>query len=302
MNAPNSISREPVYLQTLFSTDEKKENPHFLSSVVTDIFNLLSKASPNNSDKQLAGIVKETKDDSKGSEMTIAWASDIHFDHANERDIDLFFNEVIAQKPSVLLLAGDIDMGMKNPVYGPTKKIIRANGLVDTIKKIKEKIACQIYFICGNHDFYFSSFNEVRMEAKQLTATTPGVMYIHETPGIELDPNTVLVGHDGWADSRSGDFLNSKMILMDFFHIKDFNLSMARYKEIFTPEMKKRLETMGDMSAEYAEQVLPGLLKKYRRVIFLTLFPHFANRVGMKANYQMTRAPPFLLIKLWERR
>ena len=104
-------------------------------------------------------------------------------------------------------------------------------------------------------------------------AKTPGIMYIHETPGIEFDGSTVLVGHDGWADSRSGDFWNSQIALNDFFLIKDFDLESG--KSIYTPEMKSKLEKMGDLSAQYADHVLPGLLKKYRRVIFLTHAPPF---------------------------
>ena len=39
------------------------------------------------------------------------------------------------------------------------------------------------------------------------------IMYLSQSGVVELTPHTALVGHDGWADGRLGDFDGSDVIL-----------------------------------------------------------------------------------------
>ena len=39
---------------------------------------------------------------------------------------------------------------------------------------------------------------------------------------MTLTKDTCLIGHDGWADGRLGDFSGSKVLLNDYVEIKNF--------------------------------------------------------------------------------
>ncbi len=225
--------------------------------------------------------------------LRISWASDLHFDHADQESIQIFYDKLNKQRPRLLLLAGDIDLGRENPVYSLTGETIPANGLISTLKKINESISCKIFFVCGNHDFYFSSFEKVRKSIHELSHELPNITYVHETEGIELDPQTVLLGHDGWADGRAGNFAKSRMILKDFFLIEDLKVDSA--KQIFTAEMKLRLENLGNASAIYAETVLPRVFKIYTRALFLTHAPPFREASRHKDAICDDQSAPFFV-------
>lgn len=223
----------------------------------------------------------------------ISWAADIHCDQVGEKAVENFVDKVREQNPSVLLLAGDIDLGKENPVREPLNQIVSANGLIKTVEKIRASVGCPVYFICGNHDFYYSSFTQVRQAANELGQRVDGLHYIHETEGIELEKDTVLVGHDGWADSRSGKFYESELVLSDFFLIED--IKVERAQDITKLETKAKLEALGDASAAYAKKVLPRLLTKYKKVIFLTHVPPFRDASWHEGKLSDDGDAPFLV-------
>lgn len=61
----------------------------------------------------------------------------------------------------------------------------------------------------GNHDYYRGQINKVREEMITLTKTEK-LLYWLPASGMQiLDKSTILVGQDGWADGRLGDYQNS---------------------------------------------------------------------------------------------
>ena len=85
--------------------------------------------------------------------MKIAWVTDIHLDRLNERDY-LEYNEYLQElNPDGLIISGDIAEGQK---------------VCQSLKDFDELFDFPIYFVLGNHDFYFNTFAEKEKKVRDL--------------------------------------------------------------------------------------------------------------------------------------
>ncbi len=85
-----------------------------------------------------------------------------------------------------------------------------------------------------------------------------------------MTPNTVLLGHDSWADGRLGNYWDSPVMLNDYIHINE--LSNISKKERFY-----QLNKLGDEAANYISYFLNHALENYDHVIFMTHVPPFKD-------------------------
>jgi hypothetical protein len=85
---------------------------------------------------------------------------------------------------------------------------------------------------------------------------------------VELTPETGLVGHDGWADGRLGNGMNTPVLLNDFFHIEEF-VGLGPHDRF------AQMAALGDQAAAHFRTVLPGACARFRRVLLLTHVPPF---------------------------
>src|SRR5437764_11589677 len=125
-----------------------------------------------------------------------------------------------------------------------------------------------IYFVLGNHDFYRGSIAGVRAGVEALDARSPRLHWLPRTGVVGLTPETALVGHDGWADGRFGDYGRSEVLLNDYLLIEE----LAGLDE---RERLLHLNALGDKAAAHFRAVLPAALSRSRRVIVLTHVPPF---------------------------
>ena len=73
-----------------------------------------------------------------------------------------------------------------------------------------------IYFVLGNHDYYHGSIAETRARVIELCGTHPRLRYLTALDEVEaLTRHVGLVGHDGWADGRAGDYARSLVMMQD---------------------------------------------------------------------------------------
>ncbi|MBF0613041.1 MAG: phosphoesterase [Magnetococcales bacterium] len=148
----------------------------------------------------------------------------------------------------------------------------------------------KICFVLGNHDYYGSSIAKVKGWAKEITHASDNLFWMPEMGMLELNPSTVLIGHDGWADGRLGDYANSMVILNDYFHIS----------ELKGLDKKHRLEVihqLGDEAAHFVAHWLNKVLKTYQQVIFLTHVPPFHHVCRHSHNIAKDDHLPFLTCK-----
>ncbi len=183
----------------------------------------------------------------------VAWLTDIHLNFLNLPDLPLFFETIRASNPDVVLIGGDIG---------------EANTWEFYLEMMARALQLPIYFVLGNHDYYGSSIRSVREHAAALCRESA---HLHWLPGsgvVELSEQAALIGHDGWADGRVGDYLRSPILLNDYLLIRELTLP--------DPEARlAQLHLLGDEAADYLRRALPLALKEHRRVYLLTHVPPF---------------------------
>lgn len=183
----------------------------------------------------------------------LVWTTDLHMDAADKAQYIQLFELIKQYEPDDILIGGDICNGAYCFAY---------------LKNLEHFIRKPIYFVLGNHDFYYGSIVNNRKLAQEMSAEFPDIQYLTAMEVVELSPTTALVGHDGWADARAGDFIASTIMLNDYFLIEEL-----RY--ISPKERMHKLNVLGFDAAANIKKRLNEALEKYLKVIVLTHVPPF---------------------------
>lgn len=157
--------------------------------------------------------------------MRLAWLTDIHLNFANAVAIQRFF-ESVAEQADAVAISGDI---------------AESYDLYHYLRKIEEIVQKPVYFVLGNHDFYRGSISQVRRLTTEVAEDSKCLKYLTATSVEELTPRTAIVGDDGWADGRFGDYEKTEVILNDHLLIAELavcwngeNLDKQRLRPILT--------------------------------------------------------------------
>lgn len=181
----------------------------------------------------------------------IAWLTDVHFNFLKSGQLIDFLNRVRDSKADALFLGGDI---------------AEATDVSGYLKQMDQHLDVPIYFVLGNHDYYYGSIQTVRHEMKKLCSESKKLTYLNDSDVIQLAPDVALIGHDGWADGRIGDYENSTVMLNDYKLIKEL-------AEMSKTDRLPKLGSLGDEAAQHIRRVLPEAAHANRQVILLTHVP-----------------------------
>lgn len=185
----------------------------------------------------------------------VCWLTDLHFNCLDSLQIARFLEQAAATKADAFLISGDIG---------------EAHSVADYLRILAQGLSMPVYFVLGNHDYYFGSIREVRGEVTALCRAAPSLHWLVNESVVELAPHTGLVGHDGWADARLGDYVRSLVMMHDYALIGE----LARHsKQDRWPLLKK----LGDEAADHFRRVLPEALERYPQVLLLTHVPPFRD-------------------------
>jgi len=187
----------------------------------------------------------------------LAWASDIHLNFCSAEVVERFCEEIAAQEPDGLVITGDI---AESDSVGPF------------LYYLERMLRMDIYFVLGNHDFYYGSIAEVhRALADVRTSEHLRATYLTQSPTVQLTPSTILIGDDGFGDARLGDPWGSRSQLADWNYIEEL-------KNLRRPARIARLQQLGDAAAE---RLLPKLVEACRspaqHIVLATHVPPFAE-------------------------
>lgn len=189
----------------------------------------------------------------------LVWLTDLHVDAFGKDQYRSFYQMVAAEDPDIVLVGGDISNGIASLTH---------------LANLAAFINKQFYFVLGNHDFYYGSIAQTRIQAYELTRFNPKVHYLTNDGIVSLTRHTALIGHDGWSDALAGDYMNSEVMLNDYRLIEEFrNLSKV--------ERKQKLHDLGDEAARYLKRQLLKALKTHERVVLLTHVPPFEEAALM---------------------
>jgi 3',5'-cyclic AMP phosphodiesterase CpdA len=188
---------------------------------------------------------------SRGTSMRrLAWATDIHLNFVRG-DVRSFCEQLRSVSPDALVITGDIS-------EAPT--LLRHLGALD------QALWMPTWIVLGNHDFYGGSFRDVRAEVTNFCRRSKRLRYLPGEGVVWLGGETAMVGHDGWADGRLGDFAHSQVALNDYFMIDDLAGLDAKQR-------LDKLHQLGDEAAAYFRRLLPQALDRYPNLIVATHVP-----------------------------
>jgi predicted phosphohydrolase len=183
----------------------------------------------------------------------IAWLTDVHLEFLEPEARLAFVDHLAESMPDIVLLGGDTGIATN----------------FDSFLQIMEKrLACPIYFVLGNHDFYRGSIAEVRATAERLTKSAPWLHWLPAEGIVEITKATGLIGHDSWADGRLGNGSASQVELNDYFLIEELT-GLSRQRRF------AELAKLGDEVAEYFRKLLPQACARFKNIILLTHVPPF---------------------------
>lgn len=184
--------------------------------------------------------------------MKLIWVSDIHlnFLQKEQEARDAFYLSLKEADGEAILVTGDI---------------AESQNVVFFITEMEKQTGKPVYFVLGNHDFYGSSVLTVKQSVKHLG-------YLPKNMGVPLSDTTVLIGVDGWGDTRNGDYDNSRLTMSDWLYIddlrKEYGKGMAK--------LKVQLMKLADSDARKLERRVNTSIKKgYKRIIIATHVPPF---------------------------
>lgn len=186
----------------------------------------------------------------------ITWITDPHLNFLPAGQENLYLHGLAQQlRPGdSIVLTGDIAEGPSVERY---------------MMKWKEIIQARqghLYFVLGNHDFYYSSIATVR----EHMADSLGDCWLPAVGIADLDGgHTCLVGHDGWYDGLYADWMKSTVWLNDYECIKEF-----------LPRLKaEKLNLCRDLAREaaghVAKQVDLAVTKGFKKIFVATHVPPF---------------------------
>ena len=182
-----------------------------------------------------------------------AWLTDIHLNFLSPVKLEKFFTLVNRVQPDCVLISGDIT---------------EAPRLQWSLSLLEKRIKRPIHFVLGNHDYYSGSFADVQSLARKMSAGEGHLNWLTAGGMVELAPGVGLVGHEGWADGRCGDYAASDIMLNDYVAIQDF-MGLSKTDRL------EKLNALGDATAGYLHEWLPKALAQYQQVYLLIHVPPF---------------------------
>jgi Icc protein len=185
----------------------------------------------------------------------LAWLTDIHLNFLSRDEVEAF---------AVLLAKTDADLFAITGDIGEAPDVTKYLNLLDSY------LQRPIYFVLGNHDFYRGSIAGVREKIRKLCEAVPNLRYLTTAGVVPLTDKTCLIGHDGWADARFGDYWNSDVQMNDWRLIKDF-VGLDQEQRL------EKLRSLGDEAADHFHRILPDALERFEQVVALTHVPPFSE-------------------------
>ncbi len=183
----------------------------------------------------------------------VVWLTDIHLNFLSDLRIAAFLAEVAAARPDAVLIGGDIG---------------EAHNVCDYLGLLRASLSAPIYFVLGNHDFYHGSVRATRERVAQFCEEHSGLHYLTVESFHKLSPHVGIVGHDGWADGRLGDYSRSLVRMLDWKLIDELQPHDRQTRwEV--------LKGLADEAAAHLRCTLPAALEQFRHVVLLTHVPPF---------------------------
>lgn len=158
----------------------------------------------------------------------LIWITDLHLESCHDRTVNKFLDSI--EPGSILIISGDISTSYR---------------LLADLNMISSALRnSEIYFVLGNHDIYGNYINSVRDTLKRFVYMQGHIHYLpdmNRAVPLEVNgDNWSLIGVDGWADAKAGDFFAQPSLIKDYQNIYDFSgMADAEQKRRFLNQLGK---------------------------------------------------------------
>jgi predicted MPP superfamily phosphohydrolase len=150
--------------------------------------------------------------------------------------------------------------------------IAEAPNVANLLSEMADDVKKPVYFVLGNHDYYRGQVNEVRDAMINLTNAHDKLFWLPSSGIQKIDDNVILLGQDGWADGRFGDYQNSRVAINDSRMIAD--LFQAKILGKF--QLLEKMQELADADAMLLQRDLNlAASKNPKKIIVLTHVPPF---------------------------
>lgn len=189
--------------------------------------------------------------------MRLAWLTDIHLNFIADDERNLFYQDMVNDNYDAILISGDI---------------AEAPSLTSILIEMATQINKPIYFILGNHDYYRSQITEVREAVTLLTKMQNQLFWLPASGMQALNKNTILLGQDGWADGRLGDYQNSRVSLNECRMITE----LFQAKILGKSQLLQKMQQLADADAmQLHKELIQVMTEQPKMIIVLTHVPPF---------------------------
>lgn len=186
----------------------------------------------------------------------IAWLTDPHLNFVEKSDCEAYEAAIVEANPDSILLGGDIG---------------EAQNVAEFVHYLDQIFQRPLFLVLGNHDFYHGSIEAVRNEIASLANESETLHFLTRASApMPLTDRVALVGHDGWADAREGDYNGSLVMMNDYRLIEE----LAQFTK---QDRLKQLHRLGDEAASHVRDQLTLALPDYEQVFVLTHVPPFRS-------------------------
>lgn len=196
--------------------------------------------------------------------MRIVWSSDIHLNFLKKRNKMSFIKNILSVNPDIVIITGDIS---------------DSNDIINDLSLLEENLKIPFYYNLGNHDYYYGMIDDIRKKVKDFSEKSKyGKWFELIKDPIHLTDDICLIGVDGWADGRYGDYNKSTVELNDYYYIGDF--SKLNKNQIFD-----YINMLGDFSSIELNIKISLSIEKYKNIIICTHVPPFVESCWYNGSY-----------------
>lgn len=192
--------------------------------------------------------------------MRVVWLTDLHLNFLTFKERLTFYQTIVDIVIDAVLISGDI---------------AEASSINDFLIEMSQIIGKPIYFVLGNHDYYGDSVKSVRFKMTGLTQTVKYLYWLPASGVQKLEADTLLVGIDGFADGRYGDYERS------FVSLNDSDLITELYQEklLSKRHLQLKMQQFADEDANLLQKCIETGIETHnpRKIIILTHVPPFPD-------------------------
>ncbi len=191
-------------------------------------------------------------------EMKLSWLTDTHLNFLDQKERFELYKKLLENNNNGIVITGDI---------------AESDSICSILSEMNDLIKKPIYFVLGNHDYYGSSISIVRKKIEAFCKHNARLNWMTGAKGVLLQADTVLVGTDGWADGRYGDYKNSQVTLNDCRLIGE----LFQSKIISRFHLLETMKELADDDANTLNSCIQKAVEEWspKKIIVLTHVPPF---------------------------